>query len=595
MADSPLLGSTGVLSLSILSEGSALADTIQVVSVETNYGVNKIPFAKIILLDGDVPTGDFPVSDADSFKPGAEITINAGYDSDTSTIFKGLVIKHSLKIEGDGSTLIVQCKDSAVAMTVGRKNANYVDLKDSDVMSSLIGNYSGLSSDIDATTTSHKELVQYYCTDWDFMLARAEANALLVTVDEGKVSVKAPQVDEEAVLTLTYGVDLLSFDADLDASAQFATVKGTSWDITNQAIQEQQASPETLTGQGDIDSATLAKVIGPDTFTLQTEAPLESDELTDWVKGQQIKSGLARIRGRATFQGSAKVKIGDLVELKGVGNRFNGNVLVTAVKHQINEGNWSTEVVFGLSSQWFTEQTRVDAPIASGLTPGVTGLQIGVVKKIDEDPDSQYKIQVTVPIMQAETEGVWARLASFYSSSGYGAFFIPDIGDEVVLGYFNNDPSYPVILGSLYSSGRKAPYEITADNYTKGIVTKSELKLEFDDENKVITLVTPGNNTIVISDDGESILLEDQNSNIVELSASGILMDSPKDIQIKAQGKVTIEATDNVEITSSADIKNSGLNINNEADVGFVAKGSASAELSASGQTTVKGSMVMIN
>ena len=595
MADSPLLGSTGVLTLNILSDGSALADTIQIVSVETNCSVNKIPFSKIILLDGDVPTGDFPVSDADSFKPGAEITINAGYDSDTKTIFKGLVIKHSLKIAENGSTLIVQCKDSAVAMTVGRKNANYVDSKDSDVMRGLVGNYSGLSSDVDATTTSHKELVQYYCTDWDFMLARAEANALLVTVDEGKVSVKAPQVSGEAVLTLTYGTDLLSFDADLDASAQFTTVKGTSWDITNQAIQEEQASPETLTAQGDINSATLAKVIGPDTFTLQTDVPLESVELADWVKGQQIKSGLARIRGRATFQGSAKVKIGDLVELKGVGNRFNGNVLVTAVKHFINDGNWSTEVVFGLSPQWFTEQTRVDAPIASGLIPGVTGLQIGVVKKIDEDPDNQYKIQVSVPVMQAETEGVWARLACFYNSSGHGAFFIPDVGDEVVLGYFNNDPSYPVILGCMYSSGRKSPYDITADNYTKAIVTKSEMKLEFDDENKVITLVTPGKNTIVISDKDQSILLQDQNDNKVELSASGILMNSPKDIQIKAQGKVTIDATDNVEITSTADIKNSGLNINNEANIGFVAKGNATAELSASGQTTVKGIMVMIN
>ncbi len=595
MADSPLLGSSGVLSLSIKSDGSAIADTIQIVSVEINYCVNKIPFAKIILLDGDLPTGDFPVSDADSFKPGAEIIIDAGYDSETQTIFKGLVIKHSLKIAGEGSSLIVQCKDSAVAMTVGRKNANHVDLKDSDVMSSLIGNYSGLTSDVDTTTTSHKELVQYYCTDWDFMLARAEASALLVTVDQGTVSVKAPQVDEEAVLTLTYGTDLLSFDADLDASAQFSEVKGASWDITNQAIQEEQASPETLTGQGDIDSATLAEVIGPDSFTLQTEVPLESTALADWVKGQQIKSGLARIRGRATFQGSAKVKIGNLVELKGVGNRFNGNVLVTAVKHYINDGNWSTEVVFGMSPQWFTEQAHIDAPLASGLTPGVNGLQIGVVMKIDEDPDSQYKIKVTVPIMQAETEGVWARLASFYSSSGFGAFFIPDVGDEVVLGYFNNDPSYPVILGSLYSSGKQPPYEITADNYINAIATKSGLKFEFDDEKKVITLVTPGNNMIVISDDSESILIEDQNSNKVELSTSGILMDSPKDIQIKAQGKVTIDATDNVEITSTADIKNSGLNINNEADVGFVAKGNASAELSASGQTTVKGSMVMIN
>ena len=107
--------------------------------------------------------------------------------------------------------------------------------------------------------------------------------------------------------------------------------------------------------------------------------------------------------------------------------------------------------------------------------------------------------------------------------------------------------------------------------------------------------MTPGKNTIVIDDDGKSILLQDQNDNKVELGSSGISLDSPKDIKISTKGKLTIDAVGEVGITSKADVKLSGLNINNDAKVGFVAKGSASAELSASGQTTVKGAMVMIN
>lgn len=596
MADSPLMGSTGVVSVAILSNGTAIADTIQIVSVEITYGVNKIPSAKITLLDGDMPSNDFPVSNADDFKPGAVITINAGYANQTNTIFKGIVTKHGIKMDGDNfSRLIVQCRDSAVAMTVGRKNANFVDFKDSDVIGKLIGAYRGLTSDVTATTTSFKELVQYYCTDWDFMLTRAEANGFLVTVDAGKVSVKAPEVDGEAVLTLTYGIDLMTFGADVDAASQFSVVKGIAWNLTDQAIQEQQAGPNQLTGQGDLAAAELAGVVAPDYFRLQTDAPLESAALTDWVKGQQVKSGLARIRGYAAFQGSAKVKIGELVELKGVGNRFNGNVLVTAVKHEIKQGNWVTEIEFGLSPQWFTEQYKAESPLASGWVPGVNGLQIGVVKKLDADPEGQYKIQVSVPVLQSETDGVWARLASFYGSSGLGAFFIPEIGDEVVLGYFNDDPSCPVILGSLYSSNRKPPYELTSDNFIKAVVTRSKLKLEFDDEKKIITLITPGNNKIVISDDQKSILLQDQNSNKIELNSSGIIIDSPKDIKISAKGKVTIDAVGNIESTAQADIKNQGLNINHQANVGFSAKGNATAELSASGQTTVKGSIVMIN
>ena len=165
----------------------------------------------------------------------------------------------------------------------------------------------------------------------------------------------------------------------------------------------------------------------------------------------------------------------------------------------------------------------------------------------------------------------------------------------MVIGYLNNDPSNPVVLGSLYSSQLAPPYELTADNVTKAIVTRSDLKIEFDDEKKVITLITPGKNKLILSDDEKSILLQDQNGNKLELNENGILLDSPKDISITAKGKISVEAVGEIGISSKADISVEGLNVNHSANVGFVAKGSASAELSASGQTTVKGAMVMIN
>lgn len=596
MASSPAIDGGGVVRLSLFSNGTALPGTVQVSSVSIRKAINKIPVAEIVVVDGDMPKKDFPVSDADYFKPGQSIKINAGYGSQEDTIFEGVVVKHGIKITGDNySRLVVECRDKAVAMTIGRKNANYVDSKDSDIITKLIGNASGLTADVGSTETQYKELVQYYSTDWDFMLSRAEVNGLLVIVDAAKVSVKAPATDGTPSLKVTYGSDLMEFHADIDARTQFSKVQGVSWDLKNQAIVQQQATPKTLNAQGNLDSATLAKVIGLDSFRLQTPAPLESAALKSWADGQQVKSGLARIRGRMKFQGSAKAKAGEMIELEGVGARFNGKVFVSAVNHVVRDGNWVTEVEFGMPQKGFAENRDLVAPPASGLLPGIEGLHIGVVKKLDADPEGQYKIQVSIPVLQAETDGVWARLAKFYASDGIGAFFVPEIGDEVVLGYFNNDPSNPVILGSLYSSKRKPAYELTADNFKKAIVTKSKLKLEFDDDKKIITLITPANNQVVISDDGKSILLKDQTGNQAKLSEDGILLDSPKDITISAKGKISLSATGNVEIDSKADIKAGATNINHTAKAGFTAKGNASAELSASGQTTVKGSMVMIN
>ena len=596
MPDSPTLNTSGVVKLTLYSNGTQLDETNQIISVTVSQGINRIPQARLVLIDGNMPEQDFPLSNADTFKPGSEIKINAGYGSEEETIFEGIVVKHGIKITGDNlSRLVIECRDKAVAMTIGRKNANYIDAKDSDIITKLIGNYSGLNSDVTATNTQHKELVQYYCADWDFMLARAEANGLLVCVESAKISVKPPDTSSAAELKVVYGTDLIEFSADIDARSQLAEVDCVSWSPSEQSITEEQVAPQTLNEQGDLGSADLAKVIDLQSYRLQTPVMLEKTELKDWATAQQIKSGLARIRGRMKFQGSAKAKLGSLITLDGVGNRFNGNVFVSTVVHEITKGNWSTEVDFGMSPDWFVEAHDIMAPAAAGLLPGIEGLQIGVVKKLDQDPDGQYKIQVAVPILQSETEGVWARLANFYASNSFGAFFIPEIGDEVVLAYLNNDPSHPVVLGSLYSSKLVPPYDLTADNYTKAIVTKRQLKLQFDDEKKIITLITPGNNQLVISDEGKSILLQDQNGNKLELNESGIALDSPKDISITAKGKITLDATGEIGICSKADVSVKGMNVNHSADVGFVAKGSASAELSASGQTTVKGAMVMIN
>jgi Rhs element Vgr protein len=596
MADSPATGSDGVVTLHILSNGSETPSSVEVISVSVRKAVNRIPSAEIVLRDGDMPNKEFPVSSGDLFKPGAVITIKAGYGNTDEIVFEGVVVKHGIAInERNFSRLTVECRDKAIAMTIGRHNANFVDSKDSDIIKKVIGTYGGLKADTDATEAQHKEIVQYYCSDWDFILSRAEANGLVATIDAGKVSVKAPATSGSPSLKVTYGTDMFSFQASTDARHQYAKVQTVSWDLKGQAALQQQDGPESLNKQGNLDSATLAAVVSPAIFRLQTSAPLESAVLKSWAKGQQIKSGLARIQGRVAFQGNAKAKPGELLELEGVGDRFNGNVYIGSVHHSIRDGNWITEVEFGLAPDWFADQRDLVAPPASGLLPGIEGLHIGVVKKLDADPEGQYKIQVSVPVMQAETDGVWARLGGFYGSEGLGAFFVPEIGDEVILGFFNNDPSHPVILGSLYSSKRKPPYELTADNYKKALITRSKLTIEFDDEKKIVTIVTPAKNTVVIDDERKSILLQDETGNKVTLSTDGVLVDSPKDVVINAKGKIALAATGNVTIDSKGDITAGATNISHSAKAGFTAKGNATAELSASGQTTVKGSMVMIN
>lgn len=119
--------------------------------------------------------------------------------------------------------------------------------------------------------------------------------------------------------------------------------------------------------------------------------------------------------------------------------------------------------------------------------------------------------------------------------------------------------------------------------------------ITYDEEKKVVVISTPGNNLIEINDDYKQIRLVDQYKNEIKMDSGGITLTSSKDIILKAKGNITMDATMKLSGTAKQDISLEGMNVKVQAKIGASVKGNATAELSASGQTTVKGAMVMIN
>jgi uncharacterized protein involved in type VI secretion and phage assembly len=223
-------------------------------------------------------------------------------------------------------------------------------------------------------------------------------------------------------------------------------------------------------------------------------------------------------------------------------------------------------------------------------------VQSAVVKD-NNDPDKLGRVKVNFFWQESNIMSPWLRTVNAYSGADTGFYFIPEVGDEVLVGFEGGNAEKPYVIGSLYH-GKNKPLGSwpEKDNSFKGIITKSKLKIEFDDKKKITTIETPGGNKAVLSDDGKSIVLHDQSNNKVELTTAGISLESTKDIKISSKGKITLDAVGAVDISSSGgDAKVKGMNINLDANIGLTAKGNATAELSASGQTTVKGAMVMIN
>lgn len=596
MATSPSSNSTGVTTCTIKVGGTAIDSAIGVIAIQIHYQINHIATAEITISDGDMAAQRFDISDAETFKPGATISIAAGYASNEQTIFEGIIISHGIEIAANNSTFLnVVCKDQAIAMTIARHSQCFLAKTDSNIISGLIAKYSNVTSAVGSITDTHAELVQFNSTDWDFILTRAEANGFVVTNQSNKVTVDKPSISGSAALVVTYGTDLMSFSAKVDARNQLSSVTATAWDSTKQNMVTGTGTAQSISGQGNFTSSDLAQVLGISDYTLQTASTISSDSLTRWANGQQVKAMLSKVRGSVTFQGNASAVIDSLIELAGVGERYNGSHYIGAIHHSIENGQWVTTAELGMSPMWSAEHRDIAAPPASGYLPPVDGLQIGVVTKLNEDPDSNYRIQIKIPTLNSESNLIWARLSTYFASSGYGNFFIPEVGDEVIVGCINQDPGNPIILGSVYSSKNKMPVELTAENHIKTIVTKSKLKVIFDDENSVMTLQTPNGNSIVMSDKDKSITLTDQNSNVISMSESGISISSNKDITISAKGAVSVESTRDTTVKATGDVKISGLNVSAQASTGLTLKGNATSELSCSGITTIKGALVKIN
>jgi uncharacterized protein involved in type VI secretion and phage assembly len=225
---------------------------------------------------------------------------------------------------------------------------------------------------------------------------------------------------------------------------------------------------------------------------------------------------------------------------------------------------------------------------ASGLLPAVNGLVIALVKDI-EKTDTDLRVKIDLPLITTKdgNKGVWARYAAPYAGKEYGVLFRPEVGDEVVVGFLNDDPREPVVLGSLHSSNAKGktPVQVKKENYLKGIFTKAKLKMEFDDEKKVITIETPHKNKITISDDKDFISLEDKNKNKILMNDKGITITSDKKITLDAKEDIIFKTKKKLTQTADKDVtlKSSTGKVDVKASTVLTLKGSSKVDINPPG------------
>jgi uncharacterized protein involved in type VI secretion and phage assembly len=254
------------------------------------------------------------------------------------------------------------------------------------------------------------------------------------------------------------------------------------------------------------------------------------------------------------------------VNVSAVGKRFTGTYFVTSATHEYSpEHGYTTR--FSVSGHHPTTLTSMIAP--QDERTSMRGLVIGVVTD-NNDPDKQGRVKVQYPWLSADHASDWARVVVPGGGKDRGMAFLPEINDEVLVGFELGDVHYPYVLGGLWNGQDAPPGDMSK------MIAGSKV------EQRVIRSRTGHMITLDDSDGEPGVKIEDRNGNVVHIKTSSdelvvtmkgnVTMDSKQNMSVKTQGNVTIEATGSLELKGmgvtidggggTVDVKGSVINLN---------------------------------
>ena len=184
-----------------------------------------------------------------------------------------------------------------------------------------------------------------------------------------------------------------------------------------------------------------------------------------------------------------------------------------------------------------------------GSTGGIAGVAVAIVTAND-DPRKLGRVKLRYPWLETAGESDWARIAVPMAGNDRGTYFIPEIGDEVLVGFEEGNIDHPYVMGSLWNGEDPAPEAaVDADNDIRQIRSRSGHEVTFDDEDgdESVTIETAGGHTVTLDDGRDSITIEDTGGNEIEFDAGS------RALSITSDGTITIDAS-TIELTSSGNL-----------------------------------------
>ena len=520
------------------------------------------------------------VLEGGGFQLGVPVMLQVSTGGTPTQLMTGDVTGVEIDYGPEGRMTIVTGLDRSHRLMRGTTTMSYPEMTASDV-ASLVAGKAGLEPGPTTPTENIYEwLTQPNVSNWAFIQQLAALENRVAFVDSmglfNFVLPPTPDLAPPPVMSmdeplmpgqLAMGLNLIRLRSSVTSAEQVPEVTVTGWD-PQEAIPVLGVAPSVPSTAMLLDPATEPALVAEEVgatpfFDASTPFAMESAAETRATSiAADLAAAMAEMEGECV--GDPSIMAGKAFSIGLAGAPFDGQYVCSAAMHRFEPGN-------GGYSTWFTVGGMRDRSLFSLASGGgssdattqgkVHGLVIGKVMDL-ADPMSLGRVKVMFPWLSSDYVSAWARTVQMGASIAGGCIWMPEINDEVLVGFDRGDIDYPYVIGNLYNGmNRPEPLpELEPAVASRRLTSRLLHTIQFDDQppQNGITIRT-GDETVTIQLDADQQALNITTTGQVNVEATtAISLKSAADITIEAGGSLSIQATGGISMETTADLSMQG-------------------------------------
>ena len=533
-----------------------LEDILQV-SVEESL---HLPSMCIVTLNNNYYPGrvteDKPWKHDDLLQIGNPIAINlkssttARFSQDKKgTLFSGEITGIECHFnESSQAPIVIRAYDVSHRLHRGRHNRSFQNMTDSDIVRKIVAEMGIKATNIDDSGAPHDYLFQENQTNMEFLRERALRIGFELYVKNNELNFCAPKSQEK--LALTWLKDINSFRVRVSSAEQVDSVEVRGWDYQQkQAIIAEVKQEKILTqNQNGSGKEVSGKFYSTPKVTV-VDRPIFSNAEADKI-AQGLYNQLAGeyICADGKGEGNPKIQVGKIITLSDMG-KYDGEYYITETRHLYNQRIYTTHfTVRGLRGGNLLN--LLSSP--RNLKPAQTFL-VGIVTD-NNDPEKWGRVKVKFPTLTEDHASNWARVVSIGAGNNRGFDCLPEINDEVLVGFEHGDIHRPYVIGGVWNGQDQPPESVTNSVQSdkvrlRTIKTRTGHTFQFVEEDKGeskagVYLTTTKGHQVNLNDSQKKIVIKTTGGHEIKLDDQGGTIDitSTANLNIKAQGNIEIQA-----------------------------------------------------